>query len=61
MNSTAREPLTLTGEELEILIELLQSERTKLLVEIRHADHRAFRDQLHERLNRIERLIERTA
>jgi hypothetical protein len=53
-------PLHLNSEELAILSELLESERTRLLVEIRHADHRAFRDVLRHRLGLVEQLIERS-
>jgi len=59
MNDTTHAPLELSGEELEILAELLESERAKLLIEIRHTDHRSFRDQLRERLAVVERLEER--
>ena len=34
----------LAGEELTLLKELLESERLRLMVEIRHTDHRAYRD-----------------
>jgi len=40
---------TLKEEELQILTELLESERVKLLIEIRHTDHRAYRDALRRR------------
>ncbi len=59
MNPTTQESLNLTSEELAILAELLESERTKLLVEIRHAQHRAFREELRHRLTLIESLAER--
>ena len=59
MNSTTQESLNLNGEELAILAELLESERTKLLVEIHHVAHRAFRDELRHRLTLIEGLVER--
>jgi erythromycin esterase-like protein len=49
----------LSSEELAILAELLASERTKLLIEIRHTDHRAVRDQLRGRLTLVESLVER--
>ena len=51
----------LAGEELSILNELLESERLRLLVEIRHTDHRVFRDQLRRRLELVEHLLEETA
>ncbi|SPE42915.1 hypothetical protein SBA3_710024 [Candidatus Sulfopaludibacter sp. SbA3] len=59
MNSTPHELLNLTDEEFEILAGLLESERTKLLIGIRHTDHRAFRNELRHRLTLVERLIER--
>jgi hypothetical protein len=61
MNSTTHELLNAATEEFEILAELLEAERTKLLLGIRHADHRAFRDVLRHRLELVERLIERSA
>jgi hypothetical protein len=59
MTETAHVPLDLSSEELELLAELLESERAKLLVEIRHTAHRSYRDQLRERLAIVERLAER--
>ena len=59
MDATARESWTLTAEDLEILAQLLESERSRLLVEIRHTDHRAFRDRLRQRLAVIESLAGR--
>ncbi|HUI55462.1 MAG TPA: hypothetical protein VLY04_10845 [Bryobacteraceae bacterium] len=59
MNATTQEPLNLTNEELAILAELLESERTKLLIEIRHTDRRSFRDELRHRLMVVEGLVER--
>ena len=59
MNSTTHEPLNLTSEEFAILAELLESERAKLLIEIRHTYHRSFRDELRHRLTLVEHLVER--
>ena len=59
MNETTHAPLDVSSEELEVLAELLESERAKLIVEIRHTDHRSYRDQLRERLAIVERLEER--
>jgi len=59
MNAGANEPLNLNGEELALLTELLESERTKLLIEIRHTSHRSFRDELRHRLTVVEGLAER--
>jgi hypothetical protein len=47
----------LAGEELTILEELLESERSRLLVEIRHTDHRSFREELRRRLDMVEYLL----
>jgi hypothetical protein len=59
MNSTTHEPLNLPGEELAILAEMLEMARARLLIEIRHTDHRAFRDELRHRLTLVENLLER--
>jgi hypothetical protein len=48
----------LSGEALTIMGELLESERSRLLVEIRHTDHRSYRDELRHRLEVVERLLE---
>lgn len=54
MNSTTRKSLELMEEELAILGELLESERARLLIEIRHTHHRSFRDDLRRRLELVE-------
>jgi len=59
MDATAHEPLHLSTEELEILAELLEGARDKLLVEIRHTHHRSYRDELRHRLALVEGLLER--
>jgi len=59
MNETTHAPLELSSEEMEILAELLESERIKLVIEIRHTDSRSYRAQLQERFGIIERLEER--
>jgi hypothetical protein len=59
MNTTTHEPLNLNREQLAILAELLESERARLLVEIRHTHHRSFRDELRHRLALVEELAER--
>jgi hypothetical protein len=59
MTETIHAPLAVSSEELAILAELLEAERAKLLVEIRHTDHRSFRTQLRDRLALIEGLAER--
>jgi len=48
----------MAGEELTVLNELLESERSRLLIEIRHTDHRAFRAELRHRLAIMEHLLE---
>jgi hypothetical protein len=61
MNPTTREPLSFRSEEEITLIgELLEAERARLLVGIRHTFHREYRDELHRRLDLVERLIKRT-
>lgn len=50
--------LNLAGEELAVLNGLLETEQARLLVEIRHTDHRSFREDLRRRLEIVERLIE---
>lgn len=58
MNTTTHRPLDLTNEEFAVLAELLQSERAKLLIEIRHTHHRVFREELRHRLTLVEDLLE---
>ena len=57
MDQTTHEPLHLSSEELAILSELLESAHANLLVEIRHTDHRSYRNELRRRLDLVERLI----
>jgi hypothetical protein len=59
MNGTTNKVLNLCSEELTVLVELLESERAKLLIEIRHTDHRSFRDKLRHRLVLVEDLLQR--
>lgn len=59
MNPTTDQLLRLNPEELEILSELLESARTRLLVEIQHTDRRTYRDELRHRLTVLEGLMER--
>lgn len=49
----------LTNQELGLLIELLESENRRLLLEIRHTDARTLRSELVERARTVERIIER--
>ena len=58
MATTPAISLNLASEELAVLDELLETEQARLLVEIRHTDHRSFRDDLRRRLEIVERLIE---
>ena len=51
--------LNLTGEELTVLGQLLESEQARMLVEIRHTDHRSFREELRRRLDLVEQLIDK--
>lgn len=59
MSDVAHAPLDLGSEELELLSELLKSERARLVIEIRHTDHRSYRDQLRSRMALVERLEQR--
>jgi len=58
MATTPAVSLNLAGEERAVLNELLETEQARLLVEIRHTDHRSFRENLRRRLDIVERLIE---
>jgi hypothetical protein len=49
--------LEVDGEELSLLAELLEAEQSRLLIEIRHTVHRAYRDELRHRLDTLERLL----
>jgi hypothetical protein len=59
MDSTKLEPLNIEGEQLALLLELLESAHARMLVGIRHSDHRIFRDELRHRLTVVEQLMER--
>ena len=59
MDTVHEVDLKLAGEDLEVVDELLESERSRLLVEIRHTDHRTYRDELRHRLDIVERLLEK--
>ncbi len=52
-------PDNLKPEARELLAELLEAERHKLLLEIRHSDHRQFREQLGRRYDLVEALAAR--
>ena len=57
MDTISAVSLNLTGEELTVLRQMLEAEQARMLVEIRHTDHRAFRDELRRRLGLVEHLI----
>ena len=59
MDATMNERLNLTSEEQTLLSDLLESERAKLMIEIRHTDHRSFREELRHRLTVVEGLLQR--
>jgi hypothetical protein len=49
--------LNLTSEERTVLGQVLEAEQARLLVEIRHTDHRAYRDEVRRKLAVVERLL----
>ena len=49
----------MTGKEMAMIVELLESERNRLLVQIHHADHRVYREVLNDRLKMVEDLVQR--
>jgi len=51
--------LRLSGEEIELVLDLLEQQHSRLLVEIRHTDTANFRLRLKERLASVESLIQR--
>ena len=59
MNPTIHAPLNLDGSHIAVLTDLVESERARLLVEIRRTHHRAFREELRRRLTLIEDLAQR--
>ena len=59
MNATLHAPLNLDSEHLAVLRELVESAQARLLVEIRHTHHRAYRDELRHRLTLVEDLAQR--
>lgn len=58
METTPAVSFNLAGEELTVMSQLLEAEQARLLVEIRHTDHRSFREELRRRLAIIEHLID---
>jgi hypothetical protein len=59
MDTVVNDHLDLSHEELGVLTALLESERTKLLVEIRRTDNRGFREELRHKLALTEGLLSR--
>jgi hypothetical protein len=59
MDATMNERWNLTTEEQTVITDLLESERSKLMIEIRHTDHRSFREDLRHRLAVVESLLQR--
>ena len=59
METGAVESLHLNEKERELLGELLEGERQKLAVEVRHTDKRLFREGLKHRLDEVEALLSR--
>lgn len=59
MNPTTLELFNVEGEQLALLLEVLESAHARLLVGIRHTSHRTFRDELMHRATVIEQLIAR--
>jgi hypothetical protein len=59
MSETADMALVVSQEERALLNELLSAERDRLLVEIRHTNHRIYRDQLRQRLEIVQGLLSR--
>ncbi len=53
------QPITLSSEQIAALTEVLESERARLLVEIRHTRHRAYRDGLHHKLDLVDQVLDR--
>jgi hypothetical protein len=53
--------IELTEAEQELLREVLQAERDRLLVEIRHTDHRDYKESLLKREELLEGLLSRLA
>ncbi|HET8547289.1 MAG TPA: hypothetical protein VFL57_04760 [Bryobacteraceae bacterium] len=59
MQAISPAPLVLTDEERDIVLELLDRERTTLPVEIRHTRTGKFRDMLKHRLSVVTELLAR--
>jgi len=50
--------LSLSGSQIELILEILEHQQSRLLVEIRHTDTATFRRGLKERLENVEALIQ---
>jgi len=59
METAAAKALHFTEDELNLLTEVLECEKVKLAVEIRHTDKRLFREDLKHRLDLVETLLAR--
>ena len=59
MEETLHAPISLSNDEHEFMLEILEREQAKLLVEIRHTDNRHYREELHRRLDLLNHLFER--
>ena len=58
MNPNPIQPV-LEEAEWALVAELLEEERRELPIEIRHTDSRAYREQLHRRLELVDALLQR--
>ena len=52
-----QEQPTFSDEEIQLMLELLTSERDELPPEIRHTDNARYHDELQQRLKRVDVLI----
>ncbi len=59
MGATMEPVLGLNGSERELLIELLEREKSELPAEIRHTDSPDMHDRLRERLIQVQSLLSR--
>lgn len=59
MAQTTHAQPVLTDEEWKLVAYLLEQKQRELLLGIRHAVKRAFRDELHRQLEMVDRLRER--
>ena len=57
MGMESVESLHLDSEQGILLSELLETERNKLSIEIRHTDHREYREGLRRRLDSVDRIL----